>query len=131
LPEVGAPDPEGVGVSEATELVKLLRREARLLASEAREELTDEAFEASELEADERAESAELAALEAALAALETILLAALAALEVMLLASLARELAELPALSVAEAKADDKTPRAPVEMAVADALADSAMEAQ
>ena len=53
---------------------------------------------------------------------------ASLARLEVMLEASLARLDVTPPALSVAEAKADDRTPRAPEEMAVADALADWAM---
>lgn len=128
--------------------------DARLLAPDSRAELMPEAPEARDSVADSRAEEAELAALsrallalsraplaldarldaslarlddtpDASLARLDVTLDASLARLEVTLDASLARLEVTLPALSVAEAKADDKTPRAPEEMAVADALAD------
>jgi hypothetical protein len=90
--------------------------------------LAPEASEASDEVTDARAEEAELSTLERALLTLEARLEASLARLEVTLLASLARLDVALPAPLVAEAIADDKTPRAPVEMAVADALADWAI---
>lgn len=74
-----------------------------------------------ELVADSRALPALEVALEAPLARLSVALEAPLARLSVALEAPLA-------ALPVAEANADDKTPRAPVEMAVAEAEADWAM---
>jgi hypothetical protein len=87
-----------------------------------------EASDAKDEVNDARAPEAELSALETALLALEARLDASLAREEVALLASLARLDVALPAPLEAEAKADDKTPRAPVEMAVADALADWAI---
>lgn len=109
--------------------------EAALLAPDAREEVRPDASEASDEVTDASAEEAELSTLERALLALEARLEArleaSLARLDVTLEAPLARLPVTLAPLSVAEAKADDKTPKAPVEMAVADVLADWAMEAQ
>jgi hypothetical protein len=90
--------------------------------------VTPETSDASDEVTDARAPEAELSTLERALLALEARLDASLAREEVALLASLARLDVALPAPLEAEAKADDKTPRAPVEMAVADALADWAI---
>jgi hypothetical protein len=128
LVDVGAPP----DVAEPAALVTLARvdeaPEARLLASEAMEELASEASEARELVTESTALEAELAALDASLARLDVTPDASLARLDVTLDASLARLDVMLLAPPEAEAKADDRTPRAPVEMAVAEALADWAM---
>jgi len=133
-PEAALLAPEAREELERVSVVEVTKRGSTYVtpeASEARDEVTDARADEAEFSTLESALLTLDARLDASLARLDVALDAPLARLDVTLDASLARLDVALPALSVAEAKADDKTPRAPEEMAVADALADSAIASQ